>query len=153
MATYSAQRLKTDIKVQKNMCNEQTMGMGLNCNWNKKKTIRVFLTAQSRGGKTPLRRAADQHFGRSEGDRGTGCWAELLGRRESRRGFQQPQKLNTWRQITDQQLSVTFTALRYLLLRKDYAPKIIRLMQDSVPKQKRVTIRLLSPLRLYNHFR
>jgi len=63
-----------------------------------KKTIRVFLTAQSRGGKTPLRRAADQHFGRSEGDRGTGCWAELLGRRESRRGFEQPQKLNTWRQ-------------------------------------------------------
>jgi hypothetical protein len=103
-----------------------------------KKTNRVLLTAQSRGGKTPLRRAADQHFGRSEGDRGTGCWAELLVRRESRRGFEQPQKLNTWRQeITDQQLSTTFTELRYPLLRKVNAPKIIRLLQDSVPKQNK----------------
>jgi len=112
-------------------------GLGVKLQLEQKKNIRVFLRAQSRGGKTPLRRAADRHFGRSEGDRGTGCWAELLGRTESRRGFEEPQKLNTRRQITDQQLSVTFTALRYLLLRKDYAPKIIRLLQDSVPKQKK----------------
>lgn len=127
----------TTENIHKCTCNEQTMDIGWNCKWNKN-TIRLFLTAQSRGGKTPLRRAADQHFGRSEGDRGTGCWAELLGRRENRRGFEQPQKLNTWRQeITDQQLSITLTALQYPLLRKKYAPRIIRLLQDSVPKQKK----------------
>jgi hypothetical protein len=73
-STYSTQTLKTDTDVRKNKCNEQTIDMGWNWNWNK--TIRVFLTAQSRGVKPPLRRVADQHFGRSEGDRGAGCWAE-----------------------------------------------------------------------------
>jgi hypothetical protein len=103
-----------------------------------KKTTRVFLTAQPRGGKPPLRRAADQHLGRSEGERGTGCWAELLGRRESRRGFEQPQKLNTGRQeITDQQLSISFTNFRNPLLRTQYAPRIIRVFQHSARKQKR----------------
>jgi hypothetical protein len=153
LATYSAQRLKTGIKAQEKYVKLTDDGHGVKLQLEQKKLF-VYFLQRSRGvGKTPPRRAADQNFGRSEG---TGCWAELLGRRESRRGFEQPQKLNTWRQqeITDQQLSITFTELRYPLLRKGYAPKIIRLLQDSVPKQKKFTIwLLLSSLRLYSHFR